>query len=549
MAEEILNEIKNMDVINATEEELLELLDLTKNFTESDVDQSINRFINLIQDSNLNKENKNYIKMFYQIVGNKLKQFLKTSATNQVNTKFSTSKKINNFNKSRLRNNVTVVEGDQPVQIRDYVDETGLDIKQGYINPILRQEQTKVMTIDSSLRKESTYKKFVSIKKDVCGNCVTEVLQTDYELPKNPGNFLINLEEPLSEVISLRILSYEIPVSWYNISQVYGTNKMRIKLTGSTDYTEVKLDDGNYKVSSTNTAIANNLICPKLQTEIRNIIGFDLATVTYNVNTFKITISNTQPFDMLFYDENIEVLDPCNTNSDNSTKKSNLGYLLGFRLPQYSGETSFGNTSFTGEAAANLNFTNYLHISLNDFNSSFTNKIFSKAVDFDEPINTKLPSYYNKYLYPTEISGNSVFVKDSNLQDECNKYPVLPPPTNNCQPALDATPKLTQAQKYSVEQILTNIYNNKEIEQIESKQVDSNTVCRIINNNKNNIDSLNEELTYLRGDVPNPIKRQYFGPVTIKKFEVTLYNDKGRVVDLNLQDWSFSIEITQLYQF
>ena len=162
---------------------------------------------------------------------------------------------------------------------------------------------------------------------------------------------------------------------------------------------------------------------------------------------------------------------------------------------------------------------------------------------------TDSSSYYNKNLYPTEISGNSVFVKDTNLVEECNKYPVLPPPTNTCQPALDPTPKLTQAQKYSVEQILTNKYNNKQIEQVESKQVDSNTICRIINNSQNHIDSLNEQLRFLQGDVPNPIIRQYFGPVSIKKFEVTLFNDKGKVVDLNLQDWSFSIEVKQLYQF
>ena len=109
--------------------------------------------------------------------------------------------------------------------------------------------------------------------------------------------------------------------------------------------------------------------------------------------------------------------------------------------------------------------------------------------------------------------------------------------------------QLTQAQKYSIEQILTNKLNTKEIPQISTNQPDSNTICRITNTISNDIDSLNEQLAYLQGTIPNPVSRTYFGPVNIKKMEVKLFNDKGKIVDLNLQDWSFSLEITQLYQF
>ena len=82
-----------------------------------------------------------------------------------------------------------------------------------------------------------------------------------------------------------------------------------------------------------------------------------------------------------------------------------------------------------------------------------------------------------------------------------------------------------------------------------TNQPDSNTICRITNTISNDIDSLNEQLASLQGTIPNPVSRTYFGPVNIKKMEIKLFNDKGKIVDLNLQDWSFSIEITQLYQF
>ena len=42
-------------------------------------------------------------------------------------------------------------------------------------------------------------------------------------------------------------------------------------------------------------------------------------------------------------------------------------------------------------------------------------------------------------------------------------------------------------------------------------------------------------------------RRNYFGPVNIKKIKIQLLDELGRVVDLNNNDFSFSIQIEQLY--
>ena len=42
-------------------------------------------------------------------------------------------------------------------------------------------------------------------------------------------------------------------------------------------------------------------------------------------------------------------------------------------------------------------------------------------------------------------------------------------------------------------------------------------------------------------------RRNYFGPVNIKKLNIQLLDELGRVVDLNRNDFSFSIQIEQLY--
>jgi len=41
--------------------------------------------------------------------------------------------------------------------------------------------------------------------------------------------------------------------------------------------------------------------------------------------------------------------------------------------------------------------------------------------------------------------------------------------------------------------------------------------------------------------------REYFGPVDIQRLHVTLYDEYGRIIDLNNMDWSFSLAFQILY--
>jgi len=321
----------------------------------------------------------------------------------------------------RIGHNVTVVNPDRSVQIRNYLNQQNLPIKQGYMNPVLRQSQIKILTIDSAYRNGSTSKKLITVSPDSSGNCITTV-KNEYVLPENSGNFIINLEEPLVDVITIKVISYEIPVSWYPIDPAYGTDILEIRLSGTSDWNKVTLPPGKYVQGQ------SMIIQDELQRQIRNVVGFAGATVSYNLNDNKITIENIGiMFDLRFFDENYGINNPGGEDYL-STLRENLGYLCGFRFPEY-----IGQSSYTGEACVNLDFFNYLFISANDFNSNFTNKIFLHAFDFDQPIISAAPAYYNSTLYPTDISGNNVYIND---------------PSGN----------LTQAQKYSVEQILTEKY-------------------------------------------------------------------------------------------
>ena len=80
----------------------------------------------------------------------------------------------------------------------------------------------------------------------------------------------------------------------------------------------------------------------------------------------------------------------------------------------------------------------------------------------------------------------------------------------------------------------------------------------INNNGKFQIDDVNSSLLKNWGIINDAIwsdidndsdTRTYFGPVNLSKFRIRLLNDKGLILNLNNMDWSFSIIVTQLYQY
>ena len=71
----------------------------------------------------------------------------------------------------------------------------------------------------------------------------------------------------------------------------------------------------------------------------------------------------------------------------------------------------------------------------------------------------------------------------------------------------------------------------------ESVFTDQNAIAKVPNNpNLINFD-----------DIFYQSRRSYFGPVNIKKLHIKLMDEMGRVVDLNNNDFSFSLQIEQLY--
>ena len=193
---------------------------------------------------------------------------------------------------------------------------------------------------------------------------------------------------------------------------------------------------------------------------------------------------------------------------------------------------------FAGEAVTpvNLNKTEYILFILDDYNKNYpSNGSISIA-----PKNTRLdlPTYainlgedfssnicVNKVCSLLGLSSECTFADTSIGQNKTLYVPTYPR-------------KLTQAQIYSVNQILYN--RDKPNDSIIAPN-NSNLFATIYpQHNKNNTFYQNQNIVY---------ERKYFGPTRIERLGVKLIDDKGNILNLHGSDWSFTLAAEQLYQY
>ena len=145
-------------------------------------------------------------------------------------------------------------------------------------------------------------------------------------------------------------------------------------------------------------------------------------------------------------------------------------------------------------------------------------RVFSDAISKNDQINDISASIICDGLSNTFGEGNSIFV------------PTWPR-------------DLTQNQLYSVNQILANQKNPLPVSRYAPDPHDILAVITLEDNT-----TASTRINYRQID--NKIfTRPYFGPVTIERLGIKLYDDKGNLVNLNGHDWSFTLRAEQLYQY
>ena len=399
---------------------------------------------------------------------------------------------------------------------------------QGNKNPIKIREIKRIINFDSH------YRKILNPDSTACdGDLNANSEQRLY----TPTNYTVNLNVPLSNIIDLTLDSVEIPNSWYVFSGDYGTNHFQVDISGNSVTQTITILDGNYTVTQLISAINDKI---NENTTLQNKIVF-----SHNSINNKITIKNQDTNDMTFnwYITSDRNNITCGASGLGAGGKIdyNFGWLLGFRTSK-----SFlpGNSDITATSLVNLHGPKYFLITLDDFNNNKPNKDLISFVD--TTVDTfKLPEYINLQTMDSRYGIGKYYPGKEGISGyECQDVADVENNKRGCSTDnlnLDLSSNLTQAQQYTAEQIKLARQQNNVNRYTSPNSTD--LLARI------SINRTPEDWTTNITYTAEPVKRRYFGPVKLSKFKVRLLNDKGFEVNLNDMDWSFSIIITQLYQF
>ncbi len=397
------------------------------------------------------------------------------------------------------------------------------EVTKGNINPDLKNTVSRMINVDSLYRETPI-----------------ESLNNNYDT----DNYVFQLNEPISNVVSLMLYSLELPQAWYTFVSTKGNTICQLVMVINTVkfVNLIQITDGNYTPKSL-MAMVSKLV-NKSDLFKGNEGTFSMAQDVWS-GRLRMTITGFNP-------NNIQLSNlPANPNVyigfvfyaiDLKTKiNHNLGWNLGFRVPAIMFPSDFkkdGTQVLDASSFIDTAGPKYVILRLDDYKPNRLNKGLI-CINTKKDIKLKLPSYFNNDL---------------------SKFSITPTRVN----VLATTPKtLTASQQHTINAISKN--NIAEIDRIKSPS-DSDIFAKIpikrvtewgvytegVDGEEGTYSPIDGAPGKLITEWSGPIQlniREYFGPVNINAFQVSLYDDKGMLIGLNGMDWSFTMIAKSLYQY
>ena len=519
------------NINNYTIEDLYNILDIT-NPTQENIVETTNKFIN-----KFTADENSVLLNFFKQVRKRLLNYIKDNDIND--TSYEDNKnEINleqqkkwvseqyildeeNVNDTDRTDQVEVLNTNKATMKKDKLkisDSYELPFVQGNINPVLRNSFDVVVNIDSQFRKN---------------------------ISDSTGNFTVNLSEPIRQVLSIKLNSIELKHSWYTFDELYGNISFCINDKTNNETYEISIPSGNYHVNTENDDILSSKnLFEIINDEINSKLSNNNIVFEYEKSTHKTKIINNSliDYEIVFFERGKSNFYPY------SKINSNLGWNFGFR-PDYdytdeaiNGKFSISllkNTEIISESMVDVYGTKYLLLVVDDFTKSHVSKNFIGASSNENTI--ELPEYYKNEIISSDNGQlTNSYVTTENGKDVNYVLPTFPR-------------QYSRAQLYTINEIKK--YNITKNSQISNTNVSPSLIDVLVKipiklgspNYYNNIFEHVVEFTNGVNIFSND--RVYNGPVDLKLLKITLLDDKGNVVNLNGNDWSFSLTAKHLYQF
>lgn len=446
------------------------------------------------------------------------------------------------------KNKIQVLQGNQHMPTKREklgINETfQVPVTQGTLNPNLKNTVTRLVNIDSQYRQIIT-----PYSENPLG-------------PASPTNYTFDLTESLTNVLSIKLNSVQIPFTWYSIDYTSGTNVLFYRVVTTppappNPYTTYTVPPGNY----TPLQLCNYMRSDSPDSAFRNnppLSSAPIFDISFNPINGKMSIANilSGTYEILFFDPTYHIplttdapplttLPEVNDAIAASKVNSNLGWLMGYRgtnIPDVAGVSSntiaykfYYYTSpvyVTAEALADTYGPKYLILVLDDYNQNHLNKGLVTIAANDTKLS--IPSYFTP---GTNIDLPSSYFVSGGI-------PVICDASNNPTYVQSNPRNLTQAQLFTINTILQD-RNNTTIDRYTGP-----TTTDVLALIPVKTYSLLPGQPYIEfGSSLHINERVYFGPVNIERMKVQLIDDKGNILNMHGNDWSFTIVSTHLYEY
>jgi len=414
-----------------------------------------------------------------------------TGTSNSSNSNLKGTGTSNNSNSSNSNNNSNN-NGTEFMQLKNTVEEHGDAF-------LITRPSQKVAEKESDKGLEILAGAPPGLLNRMAISTIKRALNVDTRFRPNYYNskstdFVLNIPYKFENVTSMRLASYQLPLTYYSISQQYKNNALVIMwesspvpVPGEPIYDKsflLVLPDGNYRTSfqtGSGAIIENTINGLMAGTELSSQTGMAFTVDAtsgrsiFACNSAMDPSGNRLPYSA-FYTGAIRII--CTTTVDNALGDSGyesapvtdsrglplfLGWQLGFRTAVYEmrgdGVVAIPQAAIS-EGVCMISGPQYVFMCIDDFNNNVNN-------------------YYVSAFGASTSSPN--IIARLNIQQAINFF---------------------------------GAYNLASGENLST--------------------SLN-------------FSREYFGPVDIQRMRVTLVDDFGRVLDLNNMDWSFSLVFECVY--
>ena len=303
-------------------------------------------------------------------------------------------------------------------------------------------------------------------------------------------DYILDLSEPLVDVTSIKLNTVSIPTTWYAFDHHLGNTGFARSNAAPVCK---NIQPGNYDLSGLTQAIS----------KVDSTLQFEIEAHT-NIVSLK-NDSGAPDSSFVYYKEG-GLTDCSKTCVGGSYVNQNLGWNLGFRQVDSSGELSSIplTTAFTkADVPSDTYGPKYFMLEINDYNQSHINSGIVSITDRSTRVSV-INTRANKGKYGEKLTKAQLYTQNALITDSGGK-----PDTSN------------------------RVYGTT------SKDVLG--IIPLLALNKLRPEPLIDDYSDIN------VPRIYSGPVKIDKLRIRLIDDKGNLVNLHDNDWSFTLVVEQLY--